>query len=61
MMSGRRATRFFKEYSGLVNAQEKDFCTLRALLDFKFNAAAIPIEEVESVLLRSSNASRPVP
>ncbi len=26
----------FKEYSALVNAQEKEFCTLRALLDFKF-------------------------
>ena len=39
----------FKEYSALVNAQEKEFCTLRALLDFKFADQAIPIEEVESV------------
>ncbi len=39
----------FKEYSALVNAQEKEFCTLRALLDFKFADQGIPIEEVESV------------
>ena len=44
----KKGYKIFKEYSGLVNAQEKDFCTIRALLDFKFNAAAIPIEEVES-------------
>jgi len=41
--------KIFKEYSALVNAQEKEFCTLRALLDFKFAANPIPIEEVESV------------
>lgn len=39
----------FKEYSALVNAQEKEFCTLRALLDFHFAENPIPIEEVESV------------
>jgi len=39
----------FKEYSTLVNAQEKEFCTLRALLDFTFAENPIPIEEVESV------------
>ena len=41
--------KIFKEYSALVNAQEKEFCTLRALLDFKFAATPVPIEEVESV------------
>lgn len=39
----------FKEYSALVNAQEKEFCTLRALLDFHFVENPIPLEEVESV------------
>lgn len=39
----------FKEYSALVNAQEKEFCTLRALLDFHFAENPIPIEEVEPV------------
>jgi glutamate synthase (ferredoxin) len=38
----------FKEYSGLVNEQHKNWCTLRGLLDFK-PATAIPIEEVEPV------------
>ncbi|MFN8490489.1 MAG: glutamate synthase large subunit [Caldilineaceae bacterium] len=41
--------KIFKEYSALVNAQEKEFYTLRALLDFKFAENPIPIEEVESV------------
>ena len=40
--------KIFKEYSTLVNAQEREYCTLRALLDFKFAATAIPLEEVES-------------
>ncbi|MCX6045247.1 MAG: glutamate synthase large subunit, partial [Chloroflexi bacterium] len=39
----------FKEYSELINAQEKEFSTLRALLDFQFPETPIPIEEVESV------------
>ena len=39
----------FKEYSELVNDQTKRHCTLRGLLDFKFPANPIPIEEVESV------------
>jgi glutamate synthase (ferredoxin) len=39
--------KIFKEYSALVNAQEKEFCTLRALLDFKFAPNSIPLEEVE--------------
>ncbi|MBI4115091.1 MAG: glutamate synthase large subunit [Candidatus Omnitrophica bacterium] len=38
----------FKEYSTAVNNQEKNYCTLRGLLDFKFPAKPIPIEEVES-------------
>jgi glutamate synthase domain-containing protein 2/glutamate synthase domain-containing protein 1/glutamate synthase domain-containing protein 3 len=37
----------FKEYSQLVNEQEKEFCTLRALLDFKFAQNPIPLDEVE--------------
>ncbi|MBI1870826.1 MAG: glutamate synthase large subunit [Chlamydiae bacterium] len=39
----------FKEYAALVNQQEKNYCTLRGLLDFKSDAKPIPIEEVESV------------
>ncbi|MDB6024112.1 MAG: glutamate synthase family protein [Verrucomicrobiales bacterium] len=38
----------FKEYSALVNDQNKRWCTLRALLDFK-SGSSVPIEEVESV------------
>ena len=38
----------FKEYSSLVNDQNKRWCTLRALLDFK-SSTSIPIEEVEPV------------
>ncbi len=38
----------FKDYSGLVNDQTKNMCTLRGLLDFKAGDA-IPIEEVESL------------
>ncbi len=40
--------KIFKEYSALVNDQNKAWCTLRGLLDFKPNAS-VPIEEVESV------------
>jgi len=39
----------FKEYSSLVNDQSRNFCTLRGLMEFKFAASPIPIEEVESV------------
>ena len=39
----------FKKYSAMVNEQDKGLCTLRALLDFKFAKAPVPIEEVESV------------
>jgi glutamate synthase (ferredoxin) len=38
----------FKEYSALVNEQQKNWCTLRGMLGFK-KVKAIPIEEVESV------------
>jgi glutamate synthase (ferredoxin) len=38
----------FKEYSGLVNEQHKNWCTLRGLLDFK-KVKPVKIEEVESV------------
>ena len=38
----------FKEYSALVNEQQKNWCTLRGLLDFK-KVKPVPIEEVESV------------
>jgi glutamate synthase domain-containing protein 2/glutamate synthase domain-containing protein 1/glutamate synthase domain-containing protein 3 len=40
--------KLFKEYSTLVNTQEREFNTLRALLDFKFAPQPIPIEQVES-------------
>jgi len=39
----------FKEYSALVDDQTKRHCTLRGLLEFKFPASPIPIEQVESV------------
>ena len=38
----------FKQYSAEVNEQNKKWCTLRGLLDFK-GGTAIPIEEVESI------------
>jgi glutamate synthase domain-containing protein 2/glutamate synthase domain-containing protein 1/glutamate synthase domain-containing protein 3 len=38
----------FKEYSGLVNDQMKNWCTLRGMLDFR-KVKPVPIEEVESV------------
>ncbi len=40
--------KLFQEYSGLVNEQNKNLCTLRGLLDFK-KFKPIPIEAVESV------------
>ncbi len=39
----------FKEYAGLINAEEAKKGTLRALFDFKDLGRAIPIEEVEPV------------
>src|ERR1051325_9235399 len=41
-------SKVFKEYSALVNEQQKNWCTLRGLLDFK-KVKPVPIEEVESV------------
>lgn len=41
--------KIFKEYSGLVNDQAKNLCTLRGLLGLKAAPTPIPIEEVESV------------
>ncbi|HLY12039.1 MAG TPA: glutamate synthase large subunit [Planctomycetota bacterium] len=37
----------FQEYSELVNNQSKRLCTLRGLMDLKFDAKPVPIEEVE--------------
>jgi glutamate synthase (ferredoxin) len=41
--------KIYREYADLINHQAKNLCTLRGLLDFKFEATPIPIEEVESV------------
>ncbi len=41
--------RVFKEYSALVNTQDKQLATLRGLLDFKFAPQPIPLDEVEPV------------
>ena len=41
--------KIFKEYSGLVDNQSKNLCTLRGLLEFKYAKEPIPIEEVEPV------------
>jgi glutamate synthase domain-containing protein 2/glutamate synthase domain-containing protein 1/glutamate synthase domain-containing protein 3 len=41
--------KIFKEYAELINHQAANLCTLRGLLDFKFAANPIPIEEVEPV------------
>ena len=37
----------FQEYSALINNQTKNLCTLRGLMNFKWTAKPIPIEEVE--------------
>jgi glutamate synthase (ferredoxin) len=39
----------FKKFSQIVDDQSKELCTLRGLLDIKFDSKPIPIEEVESV------------
>lgn len=40
----------FRQYSQIINDQSKGLCTLRGLMDFKFDPAKeIPLEEVESV------------
>jgi glutamate synthase (ferredoxin) len=41
--------KIFKEYADLINHQAANLCTLRGLLDFKFAANPIPVEEVEPV------------
>ncbi|MGA2683965.1 MAG: glutamate synthase large subunit [Verrucomicrobiota bacterium] len=41
--------KIFKEYAELINQQAAHLCTLRGLLDFKFAANPIPIEQVEPV------------
>ncbi|MBI5383896.1 MAG: glutamate synthase large subunit [Verrucomicrobia bacterium] len=39
----------FKQYSKLIDEQGKQLCTLRSLLELKFAANPVPLEEVESV------------
>ena len=39
----------FKEYSTLVNTQEEEFATLRGLLELRWAAEAIPLDEVEPI------------
>ncbi len=39
----------FKQYAATVNNQSRELMTLRSLLDFKFAAEPIPLEEVEPV------------
>ncbi len=41
--------KIFQKYAELINNQSKQLATLRGLLEFKFAAEAIPLEEVESV------------
>ena len=41
--------KIYREYADLLNDRAKSLCTLRGLLDFKFEPTAIPLEEVESV------------
>jgi glutamate synthase domain-containing protein 2/glutamate synthase domain-containing protein 1/glutamate synthase domain-containing protein 3 len=41
--------KIYREYADLINDRAKSLCTLRGLLDFKFEANPIPLEEVESV------------
>jgi len=37
----------FQEYTQLIDNQSREFCTLRGLMQFKFAAKPVPIEEVE--------------
>jgi glutamate synthase (ferredoxin) len=39
----------YKSYAQLINDQSKQLCTLRGLLDFKFNGDPVPLAEVEPV------------
>src|SRR5204863_4262398 len=41
--------KIFKDYSGLIDKQSNNHCTLRSLLDFRWADSPIPVEEVESV------------
>ncbi len=41
--------RTFREYSELVDKQDKKLATLRGLLEFRFDGPGVPLEEVESV------------
>jgi glutamate synthase (ferredoxin) len=41
--------KIFQEYSEAVNNQSRRLCTLRALMEFKFTEAPVPLEEVEPV------------
>jgi glutamate synthase domain-containing protein 2/glutamate synthase domain-containing protein 1/glutamate synthase domain-containing protein 3 len=39
----------FKEYSGGVNDQSRDLCTLRGLMELKSNRQPVPLDDVEPV------------
>jgi glutamate synthase (ferredoxin) len=41
--------KIFKEYSAAVNSNSQKLCTLRGLMDLKYNDKPIPLEEVEPV------------
>ncbi|MGH7428961.1 MAG: glutamate synthase central domain-containing protein, partial [Candidatus Methylomirabilaceae bacterium] len=41
--------KIFKEYSELVDSQNRNLCTLRGLFEFKLAEKPIPIEEVEPI------------
>ncbi|MBK7928778.1 MAG: glutamate synthase large subunit [Bryobacterales bacterium] len=43
----QKAYATFEEYSKLINEQNKSLCTLRGMMDFKFAAKEIPLEQVE--------------
>ncbi len=39
----------FKKYENLIDDQSEHLCTIRGLMDIRFNGQAVPIEEVEPV------------
>jgi glutamate synthase (ferredoxin) len=41
--------KIYRDYAELINNQATNLCTLRGLLDFKFDEHPIPIEEVEPI------------
>ncbi|BDC52860.1 glutamate synthase [Bryobacterales bacterium F-183] len=45
VVQGRYET--FQEYTSLIDNQSKQLCTLRGLMEFRYSAKPIPIEEVE--------------